>query len=155
MHAAEKALRKACHKLATWHPESCRLQIAEDGFILQLHGDSEFVPAIGVMGDQIVGALDSFDAFLDVAGYECQIEKVLFDVTRSQFVVDAGWSGKYWLKDQGKENFTVDTIGNRMPAKITAMCLVFIAAIERESRRRTKNAVKKFLKGSVSILRKK
>lgn len=151
MHAAEKSLAKTCHKLAKWFPEQCKFQVLPNGFLLTLHGDSEFTPAIGVVDGSLVGALDAYDAFLDMLGYECQIERVLFDAERMRFILDAGWSAKYWRKPTPKQlvdqsDFTVDAVAIRMPVKITAMALVLISAVSQESKRRLVKALNPFKK---------
>lgn len=151
MHAAEKKLSKTCHKLAKWFPEQCRYQVLPNGFLLTLNGDSEFTPAIGVVDGGLVGALDAYDAFLDMLGYECQIERVLFDPERAKFILDAGWSAKYWRKPTPKQlvdqsDFMVDAVAIRMPVKITAMALVLIAATDAEGKRRLWKAVNPFKK---------
>lgn len=157
MHAAEKALAKACQKVAKWYPDKVRFQKLPSGFLLTVHGDSEFAPTIGVVEQQLVGALDSYDVILDILGYECQIERVLFDPDRVRFVLDAGWSGKYWLKPTPKQiaaqaDFSVDTIGSRMPAKISAEAVILMAVVQKESLRRPVRAVKAIMKRSKTVL---
>lgn len=146
MHKAEVELAKACRKMMVWFPGQVRFEKHEKGFILKLHGDSEVVPTIGVIDGQIIGAQDDFDIMLDIIGYEAQVERVLFDAERKTFILDAGWSGKYWKKpetetqktltatEEGKRDFMVDTIGVRLPHKITALAVCFIAAVSRYKR---------------------
>jgi len=148
MHKAELELGKACRKIAKWYPDKVAFQKHDQGFILKLHGDQQMVPTIGVMNGQLIGAQDDYDIMLDVIGYEAQIERVLFDAERKTFILDAGWSGKYWPKpeqqtqvsltatEEGKRDFMVDTIGVRLPHKITALAVCLIAATVRHGRKR-------------------
>lgn len=133
MKAAEKELAKTCAKLMKWCPGKVMFQkIPEKGFILKMAGDSEMVPTIGVIGDQLIGSQDDFDMFLELVGYEAQTERVLFDPERRRFIMDAGWTAKFWKLDQERENFVIDTIGNRVPSKVAAIALALIAAVSRE-----------------------
>lgn len=139
MHSVEKKFRKTCEKIAKKHVGSCSFRVLPIGFTLSMAGDSEMVPTIGLVNDDLVGSLDDFDAFLDLVGYESQIERVLFDPERARFILDAGWSGKYWRKPteanvERREDFVVDTIGTRLPSKISVAVVMLIAAVERDSR---------------------
>lgn len=140
MHIAEKELAKACRKIAKWKRGNCLFQVLPTGFILKMAGDSEMVPTIGVVNEQLVGAQDDFDMFLDLIGYEGQVERVLFDPSRVKFILDAGWSGKYWMKPTPAQikgaDFVVDTIGTRFPQKVSALAIILIAAVHREGHRR-------------------
>ena len=113
------------------------------GFLLAMHGTTQTVPTIGILDDQLIGAQDDIDIFLDLMGYEGQVERVLFDPTRAKFILDAGWSGKFWQKPSkiqvsGDKEFVVDTLGSRLPTKVSALAVLFIAAVEREGKRRVK-----------------
>lgn len=158
MHAVEKALRKSCSKIAKWYPDKCALTLMPDGFLLKMHGDSQFTPTIGVIKDDVIGAMDDYDMFLDMIGWECQAERVLFHPERKRFVLDAGWGAKLWRKpeqetqktltatEEGEHDFMVDAIASRMPTKLAATVLALIVAQQRESTRRIKRALNPFKK---------
>ena len=151
MHQAEKELVKAMRKIAKWYRIETMYQVLPTGSILKLNSDSQMTPTIGIVGDQIVGAQDDYDIFIDLLGYEGQVERVLFDPTKAKFILDAGWSGKFWRKPtkgqiENEEDFVVDAIAVRLPVKIAALAVVLIAIVERESRRRLKQTLLKPLK---------
>ena len=156
MHEIEKALSKATRKIAKWNKDKCSYQVLPNGFILKMHGDATMLPTIGVVDDQLIGAQDDFDMFLDMLGYEGQVERVLFDPSKVKFILDAGWSGKYWRKPTPKQtltdtqgeraDFVVDTIPVRLPSKISAIALILIAASQQSSRRKIKEALNPFRK---------
>jgi hypothetical protein len=146
MEKAERELGKACNKLAKWFRQECQYQKLPTGFIVRMAGDSVNVPTIGIVDEQLIGAQDDFDMFLDLLGYEAQVERVLFDPTKVKFILDAGWSGKFWRKPTPgqvaeRDDFVVDTIPIRMPSKVSAIAVALIAATEREGKRRIVNKV--------------
>ncbi len=140
MHVAERELGKACERMAKWYRDRVRFRKIADGFLLSLNMEGEMIPTIGVSGQNLVGAQDDFDIFLDLLGYEAQVERVLFDPSKVKFILDAGWSGKYWRKPAkdniDKSDLVVDAIGARLPSKISALAICFIAAVGRERRHR-------------------
>jgi hypothetical protein len=150
VNAVEKKFGQACEKLAKGFPDKVRLQRLQDGFILKTIGDAEMLPTIGVVGQDLIGSLDDFDIFLDILGYECQIERVNFDPEKARYILDAGWTGKYWKKPTEAQvkgaDFVVDAIENRLPTKISVAAIIFIAAIARDSRFAVLKAVKNVFK---------
>jgi len=131
MHAMIKKFRQACEKMAKHYPDQFQLELQEGGFALSVRGANH----IGAVGPDLFGGLDDFDVALDLMGYECQIERVHFDAERQRFILDAGWTGKFWkLVDDGKSDQVVDTIPNRYPYKISVAVVILISAVDRESR---------------------
>lgn len=146
MHATEKLLEKSCRKIARWFRDKVVIEMLPTGFILKLVSESQMTPTIGIVNEQLIGAQDDFDFFIDLMGYEVQTERVLFDPTKARFILDAGWSGKYWRKPSpedvaGKTDLLVDTLGSRLPTKTSAIAVLLMSVVEREKRRRTKQAI--------------
>lgn len=133
--APEKELRKAAIKLAKKFPADCRIQLlpSKGGFLLIASGEGQFVPTIGVQEDQLIGAQDDFDHFLDLLGYEAQVERVLFDPMLQRYALQRGWAGKFWKTEQKAENFTVDAIASPVNSKVGAMAVCLISAVMRET----------------------
>ena len=66
MQTPEKILASAARKIAKWYRAECSYQLLPNGFILKMNGDSQPLPTIGVVGEQLIGSQDDFDAFLDL-----------------------------------------------------------------------------------------
>jgi hypothetical protein len=151
MQTPEKILASATRKIAKWYRAECSYQLLPNGFILKMNGDSQLLPTIGVVGEQLIGSQDDFDAFLDLLGYEGQVERVMFDPSKVKFILDAGWSGKLWRKPTadnvaGKTDLAVSTVPYRTAGKIGAIALVLVAAVAQERPHQMVKRVKNFLR---------
>jgi hypothetical protein len=141
MQTPEKILASAARKIAKWYRAECSYQLLHNGFILKMNGDSRLLPTIGVVGDQLIGSQDDFDAFLDLLGYEAQVERVLFDPSKVKYVLDAGWCFKVWTKPTerqvlGQEELEILANTNRCRGKVGAISLALMLAVRHEGRRR-------------------
>jgi len=150
MQTPEKILASAARKIAKWFRAQCSYQLLPNGFILKMNGDSQLLPTIGVVGEQLIGSQDDFDAFLDLLGYEAQVERVLFDPSKVKFILDSGWSSKFWRKPSaadvsGKNDLAVNTVPYRTAGKIGAIALVLVAAVSQERPRQIVKAMKRFV----------
>ena len=151
MQTPEKLLSKAAQKIAKWYRAECSYQLLPNGFILKMNGDSQLLPTIGVVGEQLIGSQDDFDAFLNLLGYEAQVERVLFDASKVKHILDAGWSGKFWQKPSaadvaGKTDLAVNTVPYRTAGKIGAIALVLVAAVSQEKPRQMVKGMKGLFK---------
>jgi hypothetical protein len=134
-----RSLQKASRKIAKWYPGQVTYRARIDGFTCVIGAG----PTIGFVDNDLWGAQDDFDEFLDLLGFEGQAERVLFDPTRAKFVLDAGWSGKFWRKPTDTEEVCVTTIADRFPYKISVSVVMLILATQSETRRRVWEKIKK------------
>jgi hypothetical protein len=150
MHEMSRKFQKAARKIAEYKRNDVRFEILPNrGWLLKMMGDSEFVPAIGMVDDNLIGSQDDVDTFAALLGFEFQVERVLFDAEKAGFRLNAGWAAKYWEMPGEMPNehqsFPVDAIVDAAQTKMAASLMALMGIVDRYRMKRFKDRVKRLM----------